>query len=145
MITFSSRIRFVAELSLLLALLFVLPACRDASQGTITGKAKLENEPLTSAIVYFVYADGQSRHSLVGLDGSYRIEKVPVGIVKIKIETYSPVPPAIANAQGPNAKNEHKKIPPAVKILAKYNDAEKSGLSFDVKPGEQPHDILLKK
>jgi hypothetical protein len=143
MLAFSSRSRLIASAALLTTVLFSLASCHGASEGTVTGLVMLDDEPLAFATVYFICGDGQPRACKVKLDGSYRLEKVPLGTVKIKVVTYPPVPPGLAKAEGPNAPKEQEKARPAVKILPKYSDENTSGLTYEVKQGQHKHDILL--
>jgi len=133
--TFSTRRRFLVLSPLLSIFLFTLAACTDVTGVTVTGKVTFNNEPLTSATVFFVYSDGQERACNTGNDGSYEMKNVPVGTAKIKVVTFAPIPPGLAPKDGP--------VPAAVNIPAKYKKENASGLTLDVKQGQNHFDILL--
>jgi hypothetical protein len=100
---------------------------------------------LKSGTVTFICQDSKPHSAAISDTGTYRIEKVPPGPVKIQVQSHARSP--FAKFKGPNPKNDPKAAEPVLEIPEKYNDAQKSGLTYDVKPGPgtQPHDIQLQK
>ena len=139
------RVKILLRGFFLSALLLPLTGCNQPKEGVITGTVTFAGAPLPSGTVSFVDGDGQAWHSGIGANGSYRIKKAPVGAAKIKVVSHPRVPPGMANAKGPDTPKNQKQEPPAVQIPPKYNDADKSGLVYDVKQGEQKYDIELTK
>ncbi len=144
-----------------LGLLVLATGC--SSHATISGKVTYLGKPLTGGIVLFVSADGKGTgRATIGSDGSYKIEKMPLGLAKIAVDTQSAQRPA-SGGKGPPAGMKPPpgtKLPDAAKnsgiygsgaregnaepIPENYADPEKSGLTYTVKSGSQPYDIELK-
>lgn len=140
-------------------LLVCLAATGCGGKGSVTGKVSYKGEPLGGGTVLF-YSEGQgTASSPIGPDGSYKVDKVPAGEVKIGVETKSvkpaanfnrpamPTPPpdalpkdAAASIYGPPSQPMGK----FVAIPDSYADPKSSGLTYTVKPGPQPYDIDLK-
>jgi hypothetical protein len=139
------RVRSALQAFFFSGLLLSLAACNQAKEGVITGTVKFAGAPLPSGTVYFVDSDGKAWHSGIGANGLYRIEKVPVGLAKIKVVSHLRGPTTSANARGPDAPKNPRKETLAVQIPQKYNDAKTSGLTYDVQYGQQTYDIELTK
>jgi hypothetical protein len=136
-----------------------------ARTGTVTGIIKYKDKPLGGGVVIFMVADRGSSRGTIGEDGSYRVEKVPVGKATITVETKSVAPTQVPAKAGRGANVNVNEPPPGmpegaannplyggggqkkgtyVSIPDKYNDAALSGLTCDVQPGDQEHNIDLK-
>jgi hypothetical protein len=135
------------------------------SSGAVSGKVYYYGKPLPGGEVIFVHEKG-SFSTGIGEDGGYRLDKVPVGPVKIAVISHaaspgtfmsprvgSKVKQAVSETKG--GEKASKEImarmiestqgnKPAIYIPSKYNDAGKSGLEYTVVSGSQPHDIQLK-
>jgi hypothetical protein len=146
-----------------------------SSKGNISGKVLYQGKPLPAKAVTFFPSSGEGAFSSrIEKDGSYSVEKVPVGRVKIVIV------PVAQESTGPKAQSKaqpkvqvmaqamksgkviiseeaRKKMPPGFKealegsssegsgqIPAQYTDPEKSVLEYTVIGGSQTHDIELK-
>jgi len=134
-----------------------LAGCSGASVGTVTGKVYTKDgKVVKGGYVTFLTADKQvSRLSSIGEDGSYTIDQIPAGDVKIGVETESVRQAASRPSNRPpkdapaGAGNTNQPANPAdlakryVKINPKYADADQSGLTYTVKGGKQEHDIKL--
>jgi hypothetical protein len=126
-----------------------------SGKGDVSGQVKFKGEPLPSGRVTFVCQAG-AKEVFSGeiLKGTYTISGIPVGPVKIMVETFQPapattlptkipggIPPNIKGMPAPGAP------PPApgkyVAIPSRYGNVEKSGLSYTVTAGHQDHDINL--
>jgi hypothetical protein len=124
-------------------------------KGDVSGQVKFNGEPLPSGRVTFV-CQGGAKEVFSGeiLKGKYIISGIPVGPVKIMVETFEPapattvptkipggIPPNIKGMPAPGAP------PPApgkyIAIPPRYGNLEKSGLSYTVTAGQQDHDIIL--
>jgi hypothetical protein len=139
-------------------LLALVSGC--AAKGTVTGKVTYQDRPLTGGIVLFVSTAGKGTgRSEIGSDGSYTIEKMPAGPVKIAVDTRSAqgegqaAPPGMKPPPGaelPEATKRSgiygsgKSSGTAESIPENYADPEKSNLTFTVTGGSQTHNIDLK-
>lgn len=149
-----SPLRGVYRLAGVLFLVSFLGALGCGSTpGTVTGKVYFKDQPLKGGNVTFLTADKKvSQMAKIGEDGSYTIDKIPAGPVKIGVETkslkqsasvprYSP-PPGMSspNKTGGDPKEILKRY---VAIPEKYADPLESGLEYTVQSGNQPWDIKL--
>jgi len=124
---------------LVLPVLALLAGC--GGTGTVSGTVsyKPKNKNLVAGTVMVMTQDGAAFYGNINPDGTYRIEGVPTGPVKVTVS--SPDPKANPNASAP---------PPDPSLLkdwfpipAKYGDANASGLTFDVKKGDNTFNIAL--
>jgi hypothetical protein len=151
--------------SLLLVLFLMGAGC--AAKGTVSGKVTYQGKPLPGGMVTFVTEQGgHAVSSDIGSDGSYTIEKIPPGPVKIGVRSNdSPDAPKSFGANPPPGKGikmgppEGAQLPegvgkgvfdpfgksgPKVKIPPQYNDPATSTLTYTVTSGSQTHEIELK-
>lgn len=138
-------------LSVLILALFTL-GC-GSPIGTVTGTVYYKNVPLKGGNVTFVSSDKtKSLISPIAEDGSYRIEKVPIGVVKVMVETKSldkkanlrsSQPPAGMKGGNRAATDPKEMARRYVPIPSNYSDVDKSGLEYTVQGGSQTHDIKL--
>jgi hypothetical protein len=157
-----------ACLALLFAAFLAAGCGGAAGEGKITGKVTFKAQPLKEGVVRF-YAENGAKMYLGGIraDGTYEIDHVPAGPVKIAIDVPQPV---VQQKKGyrtmpddPRAGQIPKGLPPeatrlqqnmpgkakkttgkAPAIPDQYRDPEKSNLTYEVKPGPQTKDIDLK-
>jgi hypothetical protein len=110
-------------------------------EGEVNGKVLFKGQPLPSGTVKFVGADGKLAFAVIEKDGSYRIREVAVGRAKISVVSHPRVPEGFQRSgrDAPVVRMEK-----GVTIPPHYNDPEKSGLTYDVKSGEQTFDIKLR-
>jgi hypothetical protein len=151
----------------LFAGLALLGAGCGSGTGTVAGKVYYKDQIVPGGTVVFTNTDGKgSRTSRIGADGSYKIEDMPAGNVKIAIETES-IKPAAPSGQAPGRGAPNMPMPPADKIPAgvdpskyysrggdsgekyvqipgDYSDPNTSGETYVVKKGPQEHDLRLK-
>jgi hypothetical protein len=131
--------------------LLALAGCGPAT-GSISGKVTYKDKPLPGGMVTFFAADKKSQTAVIGTDGTYTIDRVAVGPAKIAV-----LPPAAPPKMPPGMKMDAGKMggapeggspPPSadkpVSLPPKYQDPEKSELTYTVTAGKQEHDIPLK-
>jgi hypothetical protein len=87
--------------------------------GTITGKVTYQGKPLSDGFVNFSTED-RKIETKINADGTYSIRRLPVGTVKVHIESKT------------------------VAIPKKYASSKTSGLKIEVKEGNQEINIDLK-
>jgi hypothetical protein len=158
-------LRFTGVFSLLTLVLVVGGCGGDSGTGTITGKVTYKSEPLVGGQIVFLTDTAGGFSAPIQEDGSYKVEKVPVGKVKVYFQ-----PPATGNPFAMSMKNlppgmrekvaadiAKKAKPPAnappeyklptarpdIKFPKKYTDAEQSGFVYDVQKGPQSKDFPL--
>jgi hypothetical protein len=124
-------------------------------KGEVSGQVKFKDEPLPSGRVTFVCQSGAKEvFSSEIVKGRYTIAGIPVGPVKITVETFPPAPAKAppSNIPGgipPNIKGMPPPGAPSlapekyVAIPARYGNMEQSRLSYTVTSGQQEHDINL--
>jgi hemoglobin len=100
----------------------------EAKTSKVTGKATLDDKPVSGATVLFMPVKGNPILGTIKDDGTFSVDKVPVGKYKIAVVSL------------PEPKPDPTK--PAVKIPGKYADPEKSEISFEVK--EDKNELNLK-
>jgi hypothetical protein len=107
----------------------------------VSGTVRFNGKPLSKGRVTFVSQEnpGASRYSLIAEDGSYKISGCPAGPVKITVQTVVPR----SGGAAPGTKPASGRPPAVPTIPARYADAGKSDLEYNVKWGPQTHDIDL--
>ncbi len=126
---------------IVLALAFVSMGC-GGKHGKVTGTVKYRGTPLTTGTVTFTDPSKQIVGSASIKDGSYAMERIPLGSVKVAVST---PPPLQVDPRHPAPADMPGSAPVAVvPIPPLYGDAERSGLTFEVKSGTQEYPIDLR-
>ena len=119
------------------------------SKASITGTGKFNNQPLPSGTITFSSDAGSKPvKSSVITDGKYTITDFPTGPAKVSVVTTPPPnsgrvvaappgTPVIAVPGGGAATGKYVPIP------LRYSAPDKSGLTYEVKGGEQTKDFEL--
>jgi hypothetical protein len=145
------RIRFCTPL----VFLVLLGGCGDRA-ATLSGNVTYQGRTVTSGSVIVVNADGTAKSGVIEPDGTYTVEGVKLG--RVKIGVFSPDPAharSILKADENRAKTVRrtaKKARPAGKAAAggwfplphNLGDPDKSGLACDVTESHIQHDIDMK-
>jgi hypothetical protein len=119
----------------------LVAACGGRPMGEVSGTVTLDGQPLALGTITFFSQDGTVWRSNV-LDGAYRVAKVPVGPVKITVFAHpSPIPAVMLDQIQPPPPPAYRK--PYVPIPDRYQDPDKSGLTYTVTRGTQTHDVAL--
>ena len=135
----------LSRLPVALALLAGLAAAAGCSKpvAVVTGTVTFDNKPLTTGEIHFLGPEGKSRSTVIGTDGTYRVDNAPVGKVKVAVVARK------VEGEGKLMANPWKALPKPATVTSliptKYNDPEQSGLSYDVAMGQQTIDVALKK
>lgn len=119
--------------------------------GTVTGKVYYKTKLLKGGTVTFVGPDGKTATGQIQEDGSYTVEKAPVGEVKVGVDNRSLKPrPGIPRYRPPSGSQAGYTPPdPAeqakryVPIPDQYTDPTTSGKTLTVTSGKQEQDIKL--
>lgn len=137
----------------------LLAGCgRDVPRGRVHGKVTLNGKPLTGATVVFVAHDGKTHVLNLGPDGSYAVEGVALGPVKVAVQADAPkvaskgefdVPSSAAKGVTDEKAGKAAAPPPEPKaapprVSPQYANAEKSGLTFELKGADQEWSVDLK-
>jgi hypothetical protein len=150
--------RLIPPILMSLLVLAGLGGCGQKT-ATMTGKVTLDNQPLPNATVT-VY--GGANQSVVAgdrtrEDGSYTIPNAPVGAVKVTVKTTRPASDESSSHPDMKPKDKQVNLPnlpgqrsaankevPFVAVPPKYHRIETSGLTTEVKPGDNTFNIPLK-
>jgi hypothetical protein len=121
--------------ALLLALTPRPVAAEDnkAATGSVEGKVVFRGQPLPGGVVGFHPEKGKPVLAKIDADGNYLAPAVPVGAVKVTVDTKAAKPK-------PGEGKPAKYIP----IPAKYATPETSDLKLTVQKGKQTFNIELK-
>jgi len=138
-----------------------MPPGARKTTGVITGKVIYQGEPVPGGAIHFFVGDGPPLAFAIRGDGTF-VAEVPVGPARIAVETESAKYKGsreemmkkwreIAGPEYVHMKKEKLAFPTssAPKIVYKeiperFSDVDKSGLTYDVVPGEQQRDFELK-
>jgi hypothetical protein len=155
--TARGHLRIIVEMSV------VLLAAGCSSRGTVSGKVLYKGKPLPGGSVIFIHQQG-AFSSGIREDGSYSIDRIPTGPVKIAviglIKAVGPLPKGVkAEKLKQNTPKLQEKVPQeimaamtrppeagkksAVFFPPKYSNPEQSGLEYTVVGGPQTYDIQL--
>ena len=109
----------------------------DTSTGTISGKVRYKDNPVPGGTITFHITSEKGIKTAVGIlqkDGSFEIKKAAVGSAKVTVETDTVNP---GEQQAQSSSNY-------VEIPKQYNSVETSGLTMDIKQGENKKTFELK-
>jgi hypothetical protein len=127
-----------------------LAATGCAARGTVSGKVTYKKQPLSTGTVIFFGPNNSRASSQIGPDGTYTISGILAGPAKIAVSTPPPAPaPGMAMKMdaskmgGPADAGKGAAQAKSLTIPPQYNDPDKSNLTYEVKAGEQQHDIEL--
>ncbi|MGH7170553.1 MAG: carboxypeptidase-like regulatory domain-containing protein [Gemmataceae bacterium] len=123
----------------------------SGGKGTVSGKVTYQDKPLPGGFITFIRDAGGSYFAKIDKDGIYRVPNIPSGPTIICVRALEPprhpegmIPPSEIVKRGKDALKSPATSGSYVLIPAKYGDAEKSGLTLDVKGGSQEYNIPLK-
>lgn len=122
--------------------------------GSVSGKVVFNGTTLKGGTISFIDSDDHGYNSPISEDGTYKIDKVPAGEVKVMVETKT----VLAASKVPTYKPPPGQTPPGftpppdpeeakkryVAIPDKYQDPKTTDLKYTVKPGGQTYDPPLK-
>jgi hypothetical protein len=144
--------RTVAWMVRALAAALLVSACGCGKPGgTVNGRISYRGHPVTYGSVILVSADGTSHSGSIKPDGSYTVNRVPPGAVKIGVVGRDPAKRRTVLEGGQRLSRADKgaaakKHPDEIwfPLPRKLEDPETSGLSCNVTPGRVDHIIDLK-
>jgi hypothetical protein len=128
--------RFALAVALVLLLCLPVLADKPAAPVVVEGKVTYKGKPLPAGTIAFHPAKGKPVKAVIKEDGSYTAKDVPVGQVRVTIETESVKKAA-------KKKDKVEKAPKYVAIPLKYGDPKTTPLVVEVKAGRQIADIQL--
>jgi hypothetical protein len=141
---------------LVLGTLLAIVGC-GSKQGKVSGTVKYKDQPLKGGKVTFFSGSGEKKtapdFSEIDESGRYSVSKLPPGEYTICVETeyLKPSPSQLMamknrpkDAQGGPNVNWEARAKLYTQIPIEYAKPETSKEKFQVKPGSQDHDILLK-
>jgi hypothetical protein len=120
-----------------------------ASTGSVTGKVTLNGETVTGGTVTFIGSDQKVVTAPISVEGEYTIPKIPPGTAKIGVTPLPTLPKGKGmdmmdpSKMGGGAEKPSTATPKPMPIPKRYENPEKSGLTYTVTKGSQEHDIKL--
>jgi hypothetical protein len=128
--------RSAVRAAMLILLVLVAGGCRRFA--TVTGKVRYGDRAVTYGSVILLSADGTACAGVIEADGSYTINDVSPGSVRIVVISRDP-------SKGRVTARARKTTEAAAwfPLPAKYEKAETSGLGATIPAGSFAHDILL--
>jgi hypothetical protein len=146
-------------LGLALAALAALPGC-SAPRSRVHGTVKYQGKPLAGAVLTFFGPDNMVYSADTRPDGTYAIEGVPRGAIRVSVQVPPPRPkprpdpdfvakarkgaaPA-AGAKADSPAPPASDMPPRVNLPTPYGDPNTSGLAFELKEADQDYSPELK-
>lgn len=135
--------------------LVALGGCGDAPRGRIHGTIKFQGKPLAGATVVFLAKDNRTYLADIKPDGSYAVDDVALGTVRVSIQPLPsrPVPKAEKPSRDDKGdygdekasakpRPEFKAIGPP--IPAHFADPNTSGLTFELTQAVQEWSVDIK-
>jgi hypothetical protein len=117
---------------------------------SMEGEVQYDGKTLGFGIV-IVEGAGTSVQGNISQDGTYKVDNVPVGPVKLAVVTNPGMARAAQMAagsnQGPGAKGKGKlgKVPENVDVPVKYHTTNSSNMSYTIEKGTNKYDIVIPK
>jgi hypothetical protein len=131
----------------LLLLLPFFPLGCGAGSAELSGKVSFNGRHLASGSVVIVGHDGLPRYGNIEPDGSYKVEHLSSGMIRIGVSSPNPnadLPRDLRQSKLGGSTDASADIPEGwFEIPAKYFDPESSGLTLELKRGQNTHDIQL--
>lgn len=121
----------------------------EETGATLEGTIKYGKEDVPFALV-IVAGQGGMATGDVGRDGRYKVENVPLGEVKVAVNTEAGRGDFMSytmsqSYQGPEAKGAKKAAAKFIDVPKKYHDPETSGLTTMIQKGPNTFDIVIPK
>jgi hypothetical protein len=140
----SRRARKCLTTCLLLALSAAAGCHSEPETGQVSGLVRYDRQLLNSGNVTFRAADGTEACATISEKGEYRIPRIPVGLVRIGVESFPRVPEGLQKPGGADPKAPLAVSPGKhVAIPALYKHPQESGLTYTVQKGTQTYNIDL--
>src|SRR5262249_45371045 len=111
-------------------------------QGDVVGKVTYQNKPLVFGTVLFEGSDGNIRQGNIEGDGSYSVRGLATGRAHVAVN--SPNPKRITIISKSEEPVSYPDIPGWFAIPGNYGTPAKSGLTYEIKGGENKIDIELR-
>jgi hypothetical protein len=142
------RLRLGLNCGLILALLFLSAGCgQDAKLGRVHGVVRIDGKPLATGTVRFVPDAGRAASGQIQSDGTYSLgtygkaDGALIGTHRVAIIAYQKAEVAESNTRPADVTAVNPNVKPLVP--ARYMAVGTSGLTFEVKPGDNPKDFDL--
>jgi hypothetical protein len=138
-------------MGLLILFLSAASGC-GSSPGVVSGKVTFQGKTVASGTVMVIGSDGLPRYGKIETDGSYQVTDIPAGLVKLTVNSPSPVHDSTKavttetrsrgrGQQNPNVPTSDPKL--WFEIPAKYGDPNTSGKEATIKGGSNTLNIEL--
>jgi hypothetical protein len=133
------------------ALLLPTAGCDSGPEkAVVAGKVSAGNpntggpRAVVMGLVHFWHVASDKQYTAaIGPDGTYRVE-VPVGAVKVFVESPRPEPDDVTDPPDPEAAPARIDPRKWISVPVRYQQAESTPLQLEVQSGEQKYDIDLR-
>lgn len=126
---------------------FLLLACGCARTATVSGKVTYKGRAVTYGSVIMVLTDKTARSTFIEADGSYTVQGVPPGVVKIGVISPDPAKARTVIQKSDSGLTGKEAAQAAAKrwfgLPRQFADPETSGLTCTIGRGRVQHDIDL--
>lgn len=134
----------------------------ESPRSSVHGKLTYQGKPVTDATIVFLASDNQCYQAYPKSDGSYEVNGLPRGKVKVSIQMN---PPRVTETRGPpgsgvepgrrempeamdddarKMRGRPGAVPPESRIPPHFADPEQSGLDFELTEANQNVDLNLR-
>lgn len=127
-------------MSLVIMLTTCAVGCSPTTTGSVEGRVTFKGKPVGTGLVVFIDPDGHATLPVaVDADGTFRIPKVPIGLMKVSFD--NPPPPSLPAAvrttgdEDPEITALREQAKRFVATPLRYKDPASSGLSFEIQRG----------
>lgn len=127
----------------LAALVLAAAGCGRSPRATVSGKVTVGGKVVTAGTVVFVGDKNQIVTARLDGEGRYVALRVPMGSVKVAVQTLQPSQLKAAEKRPKGARPLPSPLTNLVPVPPKYGDPETSGLTCDVRQTQQEHNIDL--
>ncbi|MFO0842154.1 MAG: hypothetical protein U0797_07095 [Gemmataceae bacterium] len=127
----------------MITLLVLAPGCGPRT-ATAAGKVTYQGKPVVWGSVSLRAADGSMHQIGINPDGTYRLDRVPVGPAKVGVSSPDPAPSARLKAAGDDPRVRPGPAPPPgawFPLPAKFADPASSGVTVQVGGGAADIDL----
>ena len=112
--------------------------------GNVSGKITLKDKPVVFGTVLIQGSDGNAQQGNIAPDGSYSVQGLAVGKASVAINSPEPRSVTLIPNKNPAYKQEpYPDVPGWFAIPKQYEDISTSGLTYEIKGGNNTIDIKL--
>jgi len=134
------------RLGTLIPTLGFVGGCGGEPTGNIHGKVTIAGQPVALGTVAVISDRGGAVRQAAIQSGEYRLDELPLGLVRFSVHTHAPAPGMVPPGENPPSETAAARERPAdfaSSVPPRYGDPDKSGLTLEVQPSTQKFDLEL--